>query len=290
MLALFFAGLGKNLFDPAIQGYVSERVPLHRRGQIVGLLETSWALGTLLGLPLIGLLMQEAGWRSPFLALGGMAIFCVGLAMWLVPGDKFTPSRSLVMHWGLWPSLLRRRAVLGILGYAFFTGMAIDSIFVVSGVWLEKNFHLSLAALGTGIAVIGAAELVGESLIAVIGDRLGLRRSMVAGTAFLACANCTLPLLGGTLALALTGLFLVFVLFEFSLVACKSLITAVAPGHTATVMSGFLTMAAAGRVVGVILGVPVWQSGGLWGTGIVAAVLSATGMFCASVFLPKNES
>jgi len=183
MLALFLAGLGKNMFDPANQGYVSDRVPLNRRGQIVGLLETSWALGTLLGLPLVGLLMQEAGWRAPFLAIGAMAVLCVGLAIWLVPRDKLSPSRSLVMSWGHWPSLLRRRAMLGILGYAFFTGMAMDSIFVVSGVWLEKDFHLNLAALGAGAAVIGVAELVGESLIAVIGDRLGLRRSMIAGTA-----------------------------------------------------------------------------------------------------------
>ena len=36
LVSLFIAGLGKSIFDPALQAYVSERVPFHRRGWIIG--------------------------------------------------------------------------------------------------------------------------------------------------------------------------------------------------------------------------------------------------------------
>ena len=65
---LFLAGMGKVIFDPAVQAYVSERVPYQRRATAIGLLEISWAGSTLLGIPLIALLIDHVGWRSPFFA------------------------------------------------------------------------------------------------------------------------------------------------------------------------------------------------------------------------------
>jgi len=70
LLALFLAGLGKSVFDPAIQAFTSERVPYERRGLAIGLIEVSWAGSSLLGIPAAGLLIDRLGWRSPFLALG----------------------------------------------------------------------------------------------------------------------------------------------------------------------------------------------------------------------------
>jgi DHA1 family inner membrane transport protein len=37
LLALFLAGLGKSVFDPALQAYVGERVPYRRRGLAIGM-------------------------------------------------------------------------------------------------------------------------------------------------------------------------------------------------------------------------------------------------------------
>jgi MFS family permease len=74
LIALFLAGLGKSIFDPALQAYVSERVPFHRRGLAIGLLEFSWAGSTLLGIPLIAVLIDRQGWRAPFFVMGGLGI------------------------------------------------------------------------------------------------------------------------------------------------------------------------------------------------------------------------
>jgi len=66
MAGLFLSGLGKSIFDPAIQAYVSERVPYQRRGLVIGFLEFSWAGSTLVGIPLLGLIIEGWGWRAPF--------------------------------------------------------------------------------------------------------------------------------------------------------------------------------------------------------------------------------
>lgn len=44
---------------PAIQAYVSDRVPYHRRGMFIGLLEVSYAGSALIGIPLIALSIDQ---------------------------------------------------------------------------------------------------------------------------------------------------------------------------------------------------------------------------------------
>ena len=63
----------------------------------------------------------------------------------------------------------------------------------------------------------------------ILSDRLGLRQAIVIGTLLSTVSYAVLPLIGHTLALALAGIFLVFVSFEFSIVTTFSLSTEVTP-------------------------------------------------------------
>ncbi len=74
LVALFLAGLGKSILDPAMQAWAGSRVPYARRGLVIGILETSWAASTLIGIPLVAILMDAYGWRSPFLVMGILGI------------------------------------------------------------------------------------------------------------------------------------------------------------------------------------------------------------------------
>ena len=58
LVALFLAALGKALFDPAVQAYVSEQVSYQRRGLVIGILEYSWAGSALLGIPALALIID----------------------------------------------------------------------------------------------------------------------------------------------------------------------------------------------------------------------------------------
>jgi predicted MFS family arabinose efflux permease len=163
---------------------------------------------------------------------------------------------------------------LGVLLFSFFSNIANDNLFVVYGVWLEDSFDLGVAALGTATIVIGVAELVGELMTASLADRLGLKRSIIIGLTLVVLSYLLLPFIGQTLPLALTGLFLIFLWFEFTVVTNVSLITEVLPTARATIISASVATSGVGRVIGALIAGPVWLWGGLPATGFVSAFLS----------------
>jgi predicted MFS family arabinose efflux permease len=276
LVALFLAGLGKSIFDPALQAYISERVPFQRRGLAIGILEFAWAGSTLLGIPLIALLIDHLGWRAPFFVMGGLGMLGILALSVLIEkvGQKRASEHSLSLFWSAWRQLLQERAALGALSYAFWISVANDNLFVVYGAWLEKKFSLSIVALGFGTSIIGIAELAGESLTAALADRLGLKRSVIGGLAVCIICYGILSFLGQTLSMALTGLFLIFLTFEFTIVASLSLFTELIPKSRATMMASFLASAGIGRVVGALVGGPIWLAGGIQATTLVSAAIS----------------
>lgn len=276
LIGLFLTGLAKNIFDPAIQAYVGERIPYYRRGLAIGILEFSWAGSTLIGIPILGLLINSLGWRSPFFFIGGVGLICFALLIIFIDSDNKSPqdSFSLLFFWKALNQLIRHRSSLGVLIYAFLSSIANDTLFVVYGVWLEAQFHLTTVAIGLSTIVIGIAEFLGEGMTATLGDRLGLKRSLFLALSFSTLSYALLPILGQSLETALASLFFVFLFFEFAIVTCLSLSTELTPASRATMMAAFFTTAGVGRVIGALIGWPLYVSGGIWATGLVSATIS----------------
>lgn len=276
LLGLFLTGLAKNVFDPAIQAYVGERIPYSRRGLAIGILEFSWASSTLIGIPILGLLINGLGWRSPFFSIGGVGLICFVLLIIFIDRDDKLPedSFSIVFFWETLNQLVRQRSSLGVLVFAFLSSVANDTLFVVYGVWLEGQFHLTTVAIGLSTIIIGVAEFLGEGMTATLGDRLGLKRSLFLALLFSTLSYGLLPILGHSLKLAFVSLFFVFLFFEFAIVTCLSLSTELIPASRATMMAGFFTTAGIGRVIGALIGWPLYLSGGIWATGLVSAAIS----------------
>jgi DHA1 family inner membrane transport protein len=282
LLALLLAGLGKSFFDPALQAYVGERVPYQRRGLAMGFIEFAWAGSSLVGIPLIGLLMEWQGWQSPFLVLGGLGFLGVVALGSLIPrdGQQRTGDGGMISFREAWRRLSRERAALGALGFGFLVSAGNDNLFVVYGVWLETAFGLTVVALGAATTVIGLAEFLGEGLTASISDRLGLKRALLIGLILSALSYILLPLMGRSLWLGLAGLFVTFLTFEFTVVTSFSLFSEILPGARATMMSSSVAALSLGRVIGALIGGPVWLAGGLMATGLVSAALSGLALGC----------
>jgi len=281
MAALFLAGLGKSIFDPAIQAYVSRQVPYRKRGMVIGFLETSWAGSTLIGIPCVAILLNRLDWQAPFYVLGGLSLVgMIGLVS-LFPKDKQTEVSLVEKNtlWNAWPHLIANRSALGALGYAFFISVANDNLFVVYGAWLEQSFQVSIVVLGIGTGVIGLAELCGEGLTVLISDRIGLRRSIFTGLVLTIVNYALIPLYGQSLMFALAGIFLLFLTFEFMIVTSMSLCTEILPAHRATMMAAFFAAAGAGRVIGALMGGHIWLFGGIWLTGMVSAGITLLALF-----------
>jgi len=280
LVALFLAGTGKTIFDPAVQAYASERVPFKKRGFVIGLIEYSWSASTLVGIPLVALLIDRFGWRSPFFVLGGLSLVGMVMLAVVIPRDnkKNTSHQTSMNLWGVWRQLLKKRTALGAMGFAFFISAANDNLFVVYGAWLEKSFDLSIIAIGMSTGLIGLSELSGETLTAVFADRFGLKRTVLTALTLCLISYGILPFLGLTLPLALTGLFFIFLTFEFAIVTSMSLFTELLPEYRATMMSGFFAAAGMGRIAGALMGGHVWLAGGITATGLVSAAVSGLGL------------
>ena len=276
LLALFLAVLCKSVFDPALHAYVGQRVPYQRRGLAIGMVEFAWAGSALVGLPLVGLLMERLGLRAPFFVLGGLGLLSLVALAILIPGDghQQRDTESLPGFLEAWRLLSGEREALGALGFGLLISAANDNLFVVYGLWLESAFGLSVAVLGAATTVIGVAELMGEGLTASIADRLGLKRAIVVGSILSALSYILLPQVGRTLPLALMGLFITFLAFEFTIVTAISLFTEILPAARATMMSSSVAAFSMGRVMGAFIGGPVWLAGGMLATGIVSAAVS----------------
>ena len=263
LLALFAAGLGKSLFDPALQSYVGEKVPYRHRGLAIGVIEFSWAGSALIGIPLVGLLITQFGWRSPFLVFGGLGLLSAVMIAVLIPRDtrQRLDAVGKVGFREAWRRLSRERAALGALAFTLLIAAANDNLFVIYAVWLESAFGLSVLALGAATTVIGLAELMGEGLTASIGLTLSVLSYIV------------LPLIAHTLSLALVGLFFAFLTFEFTIVTSISLFTEILPGARATMMSSNIAAMSLGRVIGALIGGLIWLAGGLLAIGLISAAM-----------------
>jgi predicted MFS family arabinose efflux permease len=273
MGGLFLAGCSKNFFDPAVYGYIGQRVGYNQRGLAIGVLEFAWAGSALVGIPIAGFLIQGQGWLAPFWLLGLSAFVCMIFILWFFPKDRQDQGGRGKAHWRMaWGDLVRQRQAVGLLGFVFFASLGNDQLFVVYGAWMEESFKMGVAAIGLGTSVIGAAELIGESLTAALGDRIGLRRATLTGSLLSATTYGLLPFLTAGLSLALAGLFATFLTFEFTMVCAISLSTEALPRYRATMMAAFFGVAGIGRVIGALLGGMIWQAGGIGAVGAASAL------------------
>ncbi|MGI9570812.1 MAG: MFS transporter [Desulfobulbia bacterium] len=274
-IGLVVASFGKTLFDPAIQAFVGNNVSFERRGRIIGIAETAWAGSTLIGIPALALVIDHAGLRNSFYllaALGGLSWILMGV---LIPADKVRPEKQLgkVNFLASMMRLVKSRQAVGMLAFGFFISVANDCLFVVYGAWFEQDFNVSIIALGFSTVAIGSAELIGESMTALFSDRIGLKKAIVLGPLMSISAYLLLPVIGQSLGLAMVGLFLVFLSFEFTIVTSFPLCTEVIPQARATMMSGYYATAGVGRMCGVLI------AGFLWGMGGIAGVAAASAGF-----------
>ena len=274
-VGLVVASFGKTLFDPAIQAFVGNNVSYERRGRVIGIAETAWAGSTLIGIPALALVIDHVGLRNSFYLLailGGLSWLLMGV---IVPADTVrtdTQRPKTNVLTALKP-LLKSRPARGMLAFGFLISLANDCLFVVYGAWFEQDFNVSIVALGFSTVAIGTAELLGESMTALFADRLGLKKAIILGPLLSISAYLLLPVIGQSLSLAMIGLFLVFLSFEFTIVTSFPLCTEVIPQARATMMAGYYATAGVGRMAGVLI------AGVLWSAGGIAAVAAASAGF-----------
>lgn len=271
-IALSLAFIGYLMFVPSLQAYVGDRVPYEQRAKVLGISEYAWSLSAIVGVYLVGLLIARHGWLSPFplIALLG-ALGFIALA-WMLPKDP----APHVENTGVWKNLRKvftyPPAIAALAMAALYTA-ANETVTLVYGVWVEKEFALNIASLGVTAVAIGISELGGELLVTTFTDKIGKRRALVVGIIGNCLACLALPLLGRWLVGAMVSLFLFYLTFEFTVVSGIPVMTEILPSARATMLASHMALIAVGRSMGDLLAPILFTQAGV--PGIAANALAA---------------
>jgi predicted MFS family arabinose efflux permease len=273
-LTLIAIGIGKVIFDPAMQAYLGDIVPYHQRGRAISVTELSWAGAFFIGVPAVAFAIAGWGWQAPFLGLGLLGLGSLVLLWWVLPPAR-NHSSQLKGFASLLPTIRQHPVMLAAAAYVMLAMGANEILLIVYGRWMESSFGLDLGALGLATTVIGAAEIVGEIVTALAVDRIGKRRFIIVFGSMTALMYFLTPFTSVSLTAALVTLFVLFLCFEMTVVGGIPLMTELVPSARSVVMSVVLAASSLGRAVGALAGPVIWDWAGFQWLGVVAAVVMA---------------
>lgn len=270
-IAISLTFLGMFVYLSSTQAYIGDQVRPGRRGTALGLIETGWGVSYIIGMPILGWIIDRYGWRAPFPFTAALGVLAFLLILVFVPNYK--PERR-ILNGNILKNILEVLKIPAARYGLLMSLMLISSnevINLVFGVWLEESFGLKLAALGAASAIIGISEISGESIGGVISDKLGRERSIMLGMGMMLIVSVTLPFIGGTQAGALIGLFFFYLSYEFTFVSTLPFMTELVPEARGTLLGANVACLALGRMIGNLVSPFVFRVG-FWANALSAVI------------------
>lgn len=240
---MILAGLGTSAFIPNLQAYVSGHLPYSIRARGLGMIEYSWALTGIVGLSLVGILIQLTNWRLPFLllALGMVGMSFVFGAMPAVQGAHVPPAPdyqtsrwSPVAFFRIEQNALSTYSTILAGGLCYFAAM---QLFIAHGAWLQEQYGLTPALLGLVAFVFGWFDLAASVSVSLFTDRIGKRRSVILGIIGSLIGYVVMPFFNEGVVLVVAAIAVTRMFFEFSIVSYFPLLSEQAPAQRGKVMT-----------------------------------------------------
>lgn len=298
-VGLTMLNLLKSCFDLGMAAWIADRVPYDRRGRVVGLTETSWALSLLVGVSLLGLVTAVSTWRVACV-IGAVAI--AACATWLDSslrrsGDTVsggTAATGVATSGDASPAGTptsgaqtsgARAARAWLVPLSMFGLMgASQCLFVTFGAWLADDFDFGASRIAAVGFALGAGELLSSVSSARYTDRIGKERSVALGALLMIPAAIVLAGFDSLLAVGLIGLAVFIVGFEYAVVSMLPIATSLfagAPGKGFGLVIGAGTF---GRGVLTFVATSLYESGGIAGAALAGAVCAALSAVAIEAF------
>ena len=255
--------LGMSNMTVSNHAWIGHRIPFAGRSRAIGIYETSWAVALLVGAPVLAVVISWFGWRGPYVVL---ATLCAGatvaVAVRLSPG--VTPAAPV-------DGEVADRAPLPRSAWLVMTASAGTaasglSIFVVSGAWLDDRHGVSTGGLGVVAGAFGLVELASSGSVAAFGDRIGSRRSTLAGLLVLVTGVVVMAVSGDSRAAAIAGLLAFLTGFEFAFVSSLTLVTEAAPGARGRAIGTSNALATVARSAAIVASGQLYEAVGMGGS------------------------
>ncbi|NOX61126.1 MAG: MFS transporter [Chloroflexi bacterium] len=245
--ALLLLGLSDAIVTPLMQAYVSEHSPARVRGRALATVEYSWAITGILFMPLVGWMIDDQGWQTPFRVVA-LAALLSALLMWVrMPRDKRTAAPGQMSMRLEVKDIFRDRSALAAVLVNAVAFIAVETFFLVWGAHLELSYAQNPAWIGRVALLIGLAELSGAVLSSLVIDKVGKRRGTLAGVLAFATIMALMPLFDQALLTLVIGLVLASLFLEYSIVSLIPLLGQQRPGGRATMFAVAVMAAALSR-------------------------------------------
>ncbi len=264
--------IGNGVFIPSVNAYLGDRIPYEKRGRVIAILETNWALSFILGIPVVRFLIESYSWVTPFVLFTGIGLLFFILFLAILPAQHIPATDDNKIWKNLWRIARTWPALAGMLVGILATG-ANEMVNLVFGLWIEDQVGLNIAALTTASVVIGVSELGGEVLTGLFLDVIGKRRMIWIFLGVNSLAALLLPLTGGALGWSMAGLGLFFISFEITLVGTLTMMSEVMPDARATVIAATVAGFSLGRLLGNLIA-PGLFGISFWAIALAAVVLN----------------
>ena len=277
---MFILGLGVAILMPAQQAYISDQTSYEKRGRALGTVEYSWALTAIIALPVVGWLIENYSWRTPFLMMAPLAYLGAAMVWFGLPRvERRTQTK---FSWATVRSVILRSNVIGAVMASLFVFVALGSFLSLLSIWLTDDFGLGATQLGLVAMMVGITELGGSISSSLFIDRIGKKRGGGLGLLLGASVFLLLPFLRSQLFLVIAGVVLLGLLLEFTIVSLIPLYSEQAPEARGTVLSMTGLGAASGIALGPPLTANLWEMSGLW---TICAVAAACLLVAAGVII-----
>ena len=226
-IALVVLGQSKSVFDLGLMAWVSDRVPYAQRSRVIGINETSWAFGLLLGVSGMGLITEFTNYRIGY-ATAAVAVAIASLACRRIapdPAEHHANTRTRA-------AIHRRRATATLVGmYSLMA--ASQCVFITFGGWLVDRYGFSAAQLSAVTFGLGFCELFASTSSARKADGWGKERSTAIGAAVMVPCGVVVALGHDHLWVGLPFVVIAIAAFEFGVVSAIPLGTELVPGSPA---------------------------------------------------------
>lgn len=273
--------VGVSLYTVGGHTYLSRRVPFERRGRAIGFFETSWATALLIGAPIVALLINQFGWRGPFVAVSVVALV-FAIIVGTTP-DTTPPTADAAIH----HERVRLTAHAWRLVFASAAiAMAGLTTIVIAGTWLDDKLDVSTGGVGLVAMAFGLAELSSSLSSAAFSDRLGKTSTTRLSLVLVLIGAGVMSQADTSLLVGVLGLLCFFLGFEYAIVTSFAIVSEAMPearGRALAAGSAFGTLA---RGAGTVASGALYVRYGISGPVALTSVASVAALVLLSTGSP----
>ncbi len=291
-VGMFFVGAGLFSFIPLLQAFASEQLSDENRARGMGIIEYGFAISSLVGLFLVGQIIDAFTWRTPLLALAVILVL-TGLSFGLLPTvvKKQLHRKTLTLQPPLpkgenWDEGFTLRSLFNITENreAVWTLIAITSLVIFGAIhtfsaystWLFTEHGFRARELGFVALAFGVIDISGSGLVSLRLDQIGRKRALIIGGIIGTVAFTLLPIFAAiALPIALIGLLCCRFAFEFSIVTAIITTSEAAPNQRARATTLSAAVVTVVLAIAGLSGTQSYASFGLIGLSVPSAVAFA---------------